>query len=413
MFTARSLALAVTTLAGTLAAQPDGARIVGLTAGTPFVQSQDLVNCNARRCAPPGVFGQPVFDHRGGTAYDTRTRGTWISDGTRIAKVDSRLQCVYQCGPVPMPSDQIASDVTGLAYHHRTNRLWVTDSANRVRIYDISGCTLTLQSQCSVLLPLGHVLTGIALDDVGSRVILTSAEFSGLSAGGWVHIASQNAPCDFQCTAQIQACITSSSILGPLTGCAYDACESEIWVTDGRVSVSCVLSALNCTLIQTGCCTNPLLNDPYVGLCIEPSTEYSTGGVCSAGGCDNSCQPHHFLGNGDPVIGNIGFTLDAASLPANQVAATFFNGGIADPVGYLVPGFCEEIHVPLTPTLLSFPANTGGGVGCSGSTSLNFSIQANPSTCGLTITTQVMGICFNPIIGTFVTNALTWTVTSS
>ena len=235
-----------------------------------------------------------------------------------------------------------------------------------------------------------------------------------MSVGGTVHIASQQDPCNVFCSDPIVACATSQTLLGPLTGCAYDACEGEIWVTDGRTSVSLVTGIIACQLAQTGCCQNPLLNDPYTGLCIEPSTEYSTGGTCSAGSCDNSCNPTHFLGNGDPVIGNIGFTMDATNLPANEVAATFFNGGIADPVGYLVPGFCEEIHVPLTPSLLSFAQSTGGGVGCSGSTSLNFSIQADPATCGLTITTQVLGICTSGgLIGTFVTNALTWKVTSS
>ncbi len=414
MLSSRTVALAVACLASTAFSQSNS-RIVGLTESTPLLRSQDVVNCSPSFCAPAG-FPSTVSAVAGGTAYDTRTRGTWITNGVVLAKVDSRDSCVYQCAPTPLAIIDVSTRITGLAYVHRTNRLLMTDSGNGISTWQINGCGVTMVSRCVVPLPTGNILTGIAVDDVTDQLFYCYSNFA-LGAptvpGGMVAAASLLDPCQPGCAAPATFC-TNNQPLGALRGLGYDACTNQLWITDGFRTISALLSPATCQLTVTGCCPNQVLaGEPYVGLCIEPSTEDSVGQSCTNGSCPN-CAPVHFMAHGDPVLGNLGFTLDGTQLPANTMAATFFNFGPCNNAGILVQPFCGPLHVALTPTLLAFPQPTGGGAGCSGTTSLQVSIAADPQLCGTVISSQVLGICVNAVsFGTYVSNCLSWEISSS
>lgn len=415
------VALAVCAIAvGTDLAAQSEPRILGLTNQNPILQSQDLQTCRARRCAPAG-FPAAVNRLAGGTAYDTRTRGTWITNGQRIAKVDSRNQCAYQCSvqtlamPIAAGPNAVA---TGLAYEHGRNVLWVTDSQNGISQYRVDNCNLRFASRCSPPLPAGFTLTGIAFDDIRDQVIYTSADLSGVvpAAGGAVAIAPAAAPCQPTCVARARVC-PSGTVLGPLRGVGYDACRELLWITDGQTSAAGRIDPAACTFNITRCCPNPsaAVGENYVGLCIEPSTEASVGSPCSSAGCA-SCAPRLFFGSGDPVLGNTDFTLDGRNLPANTIAATLFNVGACSPTGITIPPICGPIHVALSPTLLGFNQGTGGTVGCTGRTSLNASVHPDPNLCGVVLSSQIIGLCVvpgSPIVGTYTSNCLSWRVSGS
>ncbi len=415
----RFLAIGAIILAPTLSAQSDS-RFMGLTAGTPLLQTQDISTCAASVCAPPG-FPSTSAACAGGTAYDTRTRGTWISNGAAIAKVDSRNPfCDYQCPITLLPPSPIANGVvTGLAHHHRLNQLWATTSNNNLRRFEITnnGCGLVDTGLCHINLPLNLTLTGIAIDDVNGRVFYSASSWTGPSiAGGQVFVATQLDPCNPFCAVPVANC-PNGTPLQQLRGIAYDACTDTLFVTDGQTTVRGQLSStVLCQMaLVGGCCPNPLpQTEPYVGLSIEPSTEATVGAPCTNGACPN-CSPSHGL-VGDPVLGNLDFGVAGRNLPANTIAATFFNIGPCDPNGLLVPPFCGPLHVNLTPTLLAFSQPTGGSIGCTGSTFLQISVQADPALCGLVISTQVMGICIpSPIgnAGTYSSPCLSWKISAS
>lgn len=417
MFTKLRLALSVA--AALAAATPmlaqSGSRIIGLTRTVPTVQSQDIATCAVRRCMPAN-FPAPVAPCAGGTAYDTRTRGTWITNGTQIAKVDSRDQCNYQCSPQPLPVSTANAYATGLAYDHRGNRLFVTDSANGITVIRIQNCMLVPVSRCVAPTPPNTMLTGIAFDDVQNRVFWSAAVCGPNGIGGFVAVASAQNPCQPHCTVPIRA-TTAGTIMRPLQGVGYQACRDLVWVTDGITSVAGQIAAtpIGCTWTQALTCTNPSLADPYVGLCIEPSTERNVGQPCASPGCA-PCSPIHFMGNGDPVLGNTAFTIDGSNLPANTIAVTLLNLGPCNAAGLVIPPICGAIHVPLTGTIVAINQLTGGTIGCTGTTSVNASIHPDPALCGLVLSSQIVGICVTPgttAVGTYVSNCMSWRVSSS
>jgi hypothetical protein len=402
-------ALAGAALASLGAAQSPS-RIIGLTRNAPFLVSQDVTTCNVGICPVPLAPSSTIAGFVGGTAHDPRDRGTFVSNGLQYTKIDARsTACAPLCPVLPVPNTTPNNPVTGMAYNEVTNTLFITDASNIIRWYSVGGgCQLTLINRCIAPVSAVEILTGCATDDLNG-LIFYSAVVPGVM-GGRVYVAPQTNPCAVICAHPILQC--GANPMTPLTGLAFDTCSRTLWATDGRMSVAHNFDSTTCTLFpQYQCCINTS-GDPYVGLCILPSTEAAAGPSCQSAPCPTCPTMRHELG-ADPTIGNPAFSLDLVNPPGATAAWLVLNVGPCAGPGVLSPPLCAPILVPFAPPWLTAgPFGTGGAAGtCTGNVVLPFPIPNSPMFCGLTLSSQFIGLCGGP--GTFVSNCLSWTITST
>ncbi|MEM7199435.1 MAG: hypothetical protein AAF628_04165 [Planctomycetota bacterium] len=396
-------------LGAALAAAPvaqSAPKIIGATGVTPTVLSQDVGTCAPMTCTPGGIG--PAFNpFTGATAYDpTRGRGLWITDGLMLAKVDPRNSCAPLCPPIPFPNTTPNNPVTGMAYNEITNTLFVTDLSNVIRWYNVSGsCSLTIVGRCIATVPPGLRLTSCATDDLNGLIYYTATDPT--MSGGIVFCAPQTAPCSIICSFVVNSC--GGNPMGPLVGAAWDACQGGLWLTDGRQTTLRQLGA-GCALgPELQCCINPTF-EPYTGIDLLPSTEDPAGPNCTSGTC-NICPTMAHTLVGDPTLGNPSFGLLLDDAPSGSSAFVFLNIGACASPGVFAPPLCAPLLVPVVPP----PGSAGPffvpGAGC-GDVFLPLGpLPGAPSLCGLTLSTQWVGFC--PGGGTFSSNCLSWTITSS
>lgn len=394
-------------LAAVSALPAQGPRVIGLTNMTPILSTQDTQTCQWQQCMPP--VGPAPAPFAGGTAHDATDGGTWVTDGLVLAKVDSRNQCNVICPPQPVPFLAAGVFATGLAYDEQTGQLFMTLSNNIVHTFQVQGCALNLVARCIFPLPQGHVLTGIATDDVNGLVYVASSPLLGPSPipNGIVFQAPQTAPCAPICRYQIPDC--AGALMPQITGVAFDPCRGVVYATDGgHVTGAAILP--NCQIQIVSCCP-PVLPERYVGLALIPIPPRPSGASCTGNPCP-SCPALQHVATGDPAIGNPAFSLDLINAPANSSAFLLLNVGNCQPTGpsYF---FCGPILVGPGPLGLG-AFSTGPGAGCTGGVSYALPLPLNPVLCGIPFATQYVGICpSTPTFGTFVSNCLDWTIQGS
>jgi hypothetical protein len=384
--------------------------LVGLSRVSPLVVSQNTTSCALAQCTPAGVPPPPASTpFVGGTAYDSGSRGLWVSNGLVIAKVDPRNACAPQCPVLPMPNTTPNNPVTGLAYYEPANTVYVTDQSGIIRWYTVGGgCQLSLAGRCIAPIPAGDVLTGCATDDQTGQIFY-SAVTPG-SPGGRVYVAQIGSPCTPFCSFTVTMCGTNT--MGPIVGLAYDACPDVLWVTDGRFTVGLSVNPITCTVTGSiQCCVNTL--EPYIGLDVLSNTETSSGSNCTAGTCPTCPTMEHVLPS-EPYLGNAAFSLDLIDAPGGATVFALVNAGPCTP-GLTLPPFCAPFFVSLASPIV-FGTVTGGTPGmCNGAASVPLPIPNLPWFCGVPLCSQYIGFC--PGSGFFannlVSNALGWTIVGS
>lgn len=407
--------LSCTVLAACIAAPctaQSAPQLVNLTDVAPLVVTQDLTLCSTGRCVPPGMpspRAQGVL--AGGVAHDPTARGTWISDGTVVARIDARQRCNYQCSPTALPDLIAGQPVTGLAFDASREQLLAVDSANVLRRFTVQDCSPSLLDRCTLPSAPGETVTGITFDVAADLILYSAADWSAPgTAGGTVWITAATDPCTAICSVQINDC--GGSTMGPITGLAFDSCESRLWATDGSLTVSGVLSlnGSSCDFVQDKCCPSSF-GEAFVGLTLAPGTEASNGNVCSSSPCRSCPGMRHEL-VGDPVVGNLAFGARLTDAPAATAAYLVLNFGTCAAQGALSPPLCGDILVPLGPVqpILVGPIATSGTPGaCGGETEVSLPLPAVPLLCGVELSSQFFGLCpSSGGIGTYVSNCLTW-----
>lgn len=132
---------------------------------------------------------------------------------------------------VPAPNLPLGVVVTGLACNEETQRLFISHSNNVIHTYGAVGCSLTLQSSCTLTLPSNHMVTGLATDDANQLIFIGSSPWNGPGPVSEVNIALQAAPCAPVCfPTQVVDC--SGFNVPFITGLGYDPCRQSLIVSD-------------------------------------------------------------------------------------------------------------------------------------------------------------------------------------
>ncbi len=382
--------------------------LIAFTATTPFIARQTIDTCKLATCKPsiPGIVGHVAS---GGTAWDATRGGVWITNGTDLMCVDGE-SCRTIC-KIHRPLTTRAS-ITGLAVNERMRVMVVTDSLNNIHQFKLDCPIATLVSSCRAKVPSGHTIGGVATDDIGDLVLYSSSDFSGSGApGNRLYVAPRLRACDPICSVPVARC--GNTTLGPIHGVAYDACTGHVFLTEGFVTIELRIDVSTCKVAEVRCCRQTL-SEPYIGLCLVPSRSESLGRSCLLRPCA-ACTSMEHTTIGDPALGNGSFGLALSGAPVGASAFAFFNFG-ACTSGIKIPGFCGGVFVPISPLppIGIGPIITSGFGGCTGAASTLVSIPASTSLCGATFCSQFLGLCPLAIgTGTFVSNAQSWTISSS
>ncbi|MEE2886074.1 MAG: hypothetical protein VX951_01470 [Planctomycetota bacterium] len=389
--------------------------VVGITATSPILLRQDLssANCAMKKCAPAS-FEKQVARHAGGSAYDSRRRGVWNTNGSLLANIDPYTgKCDYICKPQPIPfppDPSVRHYATGLAYvdsgaRQSSNKvppgwLFVSYNSNYIARLNVLRCSVDGKF-CKLQLPRGSVIAGLATDDVGRRLYIGVVQANNTNLilvtdldGSW---------CNPICKSIPPGC-NPNLPMGPLTGLAFDSCSHSLIITDGKLTTRYAISAGGCTLRPLGCCPNTA--DPFTGLCLLPNTDiHSVGNSCSTKACE-SCPTMRAELLGDPVLGNPYFGLGLREAPNKASTAILAIGlGACSSPGINL-GFCTNILVPFPPILNFFPLSPITTPGCNRSVSVPYSVPLNPNLCGLRASFQWLVICKGKPMGIGVTNCV-------
>lgn len=383
----------------------------------PAVIKVNTTTCQLIRCVPvfPSALGLPAWS--GGTAYDPTAGGTWITNGTKLGLV-TESSCSVLCQNMNVPGISTAAVATGLAYNEITKTLFVSDDQNLIHTVAVAGCTLTVTTSCQTwpVSANNPTIGGLATDDIQGLIFYTGSMWSATGpANNTLFIAKQSTPCQTICKIPVPNCTTLPNPLGPITGLAHDCCKKVLWATDGYSIVGFSYNLTACTAQVISCCTPVNPNGQIMGLDTLPSLPQSkdqstTGASCIAPPCP-ACSLMVQVMNGSPTIGNPAFSLELQNAPAGVNGVFVLNAG---PCGAGVPFGCGQIFVPLLGWIALGPLPTGGTVGCTGGSTLTFSLAPNPAFCGIVLSSQFAVICTTPTtFGTGLSNCLSFSISGT
>jgi hypothetical protein len=389
--------------------------LIGLTssaaAGSNLYQ-QNWTTCAVRTCVPaippiPSPFA-------GGTAFNALDSTVWLTNGVVIGSFDADT-CAVICPLAAVGGMPAGAVATGLAVNERNRSIYISDSMAGIQVRPVA-CPLPPGPRCVVFgVPATHTIGGLAYSDAMDLLFIAASDFNPANPPlNTVLVTTRANPCTPVCVFRPPTGC-GGRVLGPIRGAAYDDCKGVIWLTDGLTEMGLAFSRANCGVQPAACCVRvPPVTQPYAGLCIRPSHAGGVGVNCTGVPCP-ACPTMAHVTIGDPTIGNPAFRLVLANAPAVRPAilAVGFSGctpGIALP-----PPWCGLLHIPLgPPPVVIGPISTAGGVGCTGGITVNLGVPMNPAFCGMTLSSQYLGYCLvGPAIGTFMSNCLSWTITSS
>jgi hypothetical protein len=401
------IAAAVPLLLGGLSAQsPD--HLIGLTRTQSTLRSVDHANCAPLgHCALPlpGTAVVPPF--AGGTGWDPKRPGAWVSDGRLLAKFAD--DCTLLCAPIVPPTLGPNAFITGIEVAESQDQVVFVDSLGFLHFYTNTCPPLPLQSCQTGLLPtaLGNVTTGLAIDDDEGLVFVSYPIYPvGPNRIAVLRLAN---PCQVVCQFNVQPCPTA--VFGALTGLACDWGRQVLYGTDGHSTIAMHIATTTTSgcvqILSQDCCTLPAAAEPFVGLAIRPGGGTPHGQPCNNGTCPN-CQNMLTLRN-DPCLGNAQFGLGLDHAPANALSWCLFGTGPCHNAGVVVPLLCGPVWVgPMVGSL--GPNPTGGGAfGCTGSTTFPFPLPADAAFAGWVLSAQCATLCFHGAgIGTALSNCLSF-----
>ena len=391
--------------------------IVGLTGNFP---APKLVRTNMDTCAnsfcTPGI--QSTQTNHGGTAFDARLNGVWISSGTTFRCVDP-YPCQSVCPEKPIPfgpatrPDWAGPVVGGLAMDHKRHILYVADVTNSAlhRIWIGANCTFVQSESCDIRpnLPAGHLLGGLAIDNlnrnlfVGSYHPVTGAVNVYMTP---LEVATTDTWCDKRCDLTTTGGVTfpdiepsPTGVAGRLTGLAFDAARRILYATNGEYTVG--LSFKNTITSPAVCHVEPVkfcryvssgTNDEYIGLAIMPPPVTSHGEACASAGC-NSCSTMTAFVDGNASFNNTGFAIRLRNAPITAYPLAFGIGfGPCRNVG-IDMGLCAPITMSMNQSVIIGLFVQAGVTPCSGRADVDLPVPPDIRLSGYTFSAQFGMLC--------------------
>jgi hypothetical protein len=398
--------LALPLLAAAMAAQSPN-HLVGMTRTTPALRHQAITCPVLSQCALAQMPPAPNLPFVGGTAWDPRRRGAWVTNGRVLAKYDN--DCSQQCAPMPIPSlSSTTTYITGLEVIDEHNSLWMIDNEGNLHFYSNTcppvhqgGCTTVLQPTPA---PVMRVTTGLAVDE-GIGLVFVS--FPDLLAGTTrIHVNDLSHPCVQFDQFDMPPCPTN---FGYVTGLACDWGKLMLYATDGQtiVSMNYAWNGTNVTIVSWTCCPGTIaVLERMIGLAVHPGRATSIGTPCANGSCP-PCPMHHSLVN-DPVLGNLDFKLHIDGAFGQSFSFCMVGDGPCNAPGVGVPPLCGPIYtVPflgyLGPVLIQGPSI------CGGSATFDLPLPLTPALAGNVYSSQIFELCVTAAgLGISLSNCLSW-----
>lgn len=419
LFTTAAL-LGSTLLGSTLSPALTAQEVVGITQATPVLMRQRMdTTCAPRRCLPAG-FEKQVARHAGGTAYDSRIGGVWVTNGLQLANVDPRKgNCDYLCKPQKMPlppAPTLRHYATGLAFCDSGDPklkggpgwLFASYNSGYIARIDVRRCSIK-PSFCRIALPAGSTIAGLTTDDVNRRLFIGVVNANGSNL---ILVSDLDKNwCSPICKVVPPSC-NSATRLGPLSGLAFDPCRQTLYITDGKTTTRyAVARPPQCQLRPLGCC--PGVGDPFTGLAFLPNYDvHSVGKSCTRRACE-SCPTMRAELAGEPHLGNPNFGIALRNAPNKSSTAVLAVGvGACNAAGVNL-GFCGNLHVAMPPILSFFPLAPIGPNGCNRDLTLPWQVPVNQNLCGLKVSFQWLVVCKGNPTGHGVTNCVDFTFAGS
>lgn len=338
-------------------------------------------------CTPvgfPSGAGNPP--DAGGTAWDARHSGAWITDGRFLACIDDT--CNYLCGPLPVPGLPGGVVLTGLEVVEASNELWATDDLGNLRRYDLSACPPTAIPGCQIAFANPGAATGLAVDALNGLVFY--ARYDPIAAMNFLTVAPLATPCLPVQFVPLPPCFTP---LDALRGLAVDAVAQRLYATDGQRLAHYDYAPMPGSMVAiTGvqCCPPlALAVDPLVGLAVRPGRATAVGAPCTNGSCFACAMTQST--RGDSVLGNADFALRLDAAPPGSLAWAFVGTGPCLPVGFPLPPLCGMVHLPnILGTIGANLVPVGGGCAA---TSFPLALPNAPGLAGLVLSSQCLVMC--------------------
>jgi hypothetical protein len=388
-----------------IAQTPD--HLVGITRNLPNLRHVSHAPCAALgQCPIPMPNSAALPPWVGGTGWDPRRSGAWVSNGLLLAKVDDN--CGVQCPPMPIPTLGPVAFITGIEVVEGLDQVWLIDSAFNLHRYT-NTCPPNPLGVCNIAGPVIQpgVTTGLAVDELQGLVFVSAAQFPG--GPSRVLVSQFPNPCQLISQFPVPACAVG---FGPVLGLACDYGNQILYATDGvgTVAMNYAFVAPNIVLGAVTCCALPApAVDVMIGLAVRPGRATSVGQSCANGSCPPCPQVHSLLN--DPCLGNAQFSLALDQAPSNALALLAVGAGPCLVPGPVALPLCGPLHtIPLLGTL--GPNLTGGGfTPCDGSTVFNIPLPVAPGLAGQVLSTQAVTICFGGgALGFGMSNCLSWQI---
>lgn len=399
------LGLLVPALAALLPAQTPN-HLIGITRNLPLLRHQSHPTCTVlAQCAlpMPGSAALPPFV--GGTAWNAKRSGAWVTNGLLIAQFDDN--CAPMCPPAPIPTLGPNGFITGLEYVEGLDQLWMIDSQGRLHFYT-NTCPPLPIGVCNtglVQTAIGNVTTGLAVDELNGLVFISYPMFPG--GLNRIAVSQLAAPCTIVSQFLAPPCVGGVAA-PPFLGLACDWGNQILYATDGATTVGMTYNWVAPNVLITGqtCCPAIAVAEPMIGLAVRPGRATSVGASCANGPC-LPCPQIHTLRN-DPNLGNANFTLGLDQAPAMAFSWCLIGNGPCAAPGVTIAPFCGPLYT--LPYLGSIGPQITGGIGpCDGTASFSLPLPIAPGLAGQVFSSQCMTLCFGGgVFGTALSNCLSW-----
>lgn len=358
------------------------------------IQIQDVDNgCQAaKQLCSAILLNNPVL-YAGGTAYDPRHQSLWVSDGRALVEV-GLTTCKILCTPKPNIMQQGAV-FSGLAVARKRGMLYHLESVPGylgILPWNNSSCPpVPTKGGCFMQIDKSATAGGLAYDEVRDLLYYTVSTPGVTGPTNMLYVASPTNACNPICKVNLPVCGTST-LMGMITGLAYDPCTKQLYATDGQATMRLsMLDPQKCSLKLIDCCTKQAGGGLYQGLAVLRGwSQQNVGSSCVTQGCPYCPSLQTAFFGGDPALGNPDFGIQMSNGPSGSL------GTLAIGLGNCTTGtpfLCGNLYLSLSSPILVLPMGTLQGNQCLATAQLKVPIPTNSNLCGIKVCLQSLAVC--------------------